>query len=225
MNQTEVLEHVLCLGTGYMFGCFLTAELVARKVAHKSASEIGSGNPGMANIMARLGKKAGLIVLAGDFAKTVLAFAVSGLLIWFFFYRGNPVVPDETAGTSSIVRYLYSDVVLWTGLGVLTGHNYPFWKRFKGGKGVTVTVTWILFFLPLWGILCSVAGGIITLITGYLPLGAFLITLFFIPFAFLYGGTASGIIMSISFILMVIKHYPGLMRILNGTEKREFHKN
>ena len=38
----------LCLAAGYLFGCFLTAEVVARCTAGISARDIGTGNPGMA---------------------------------------------------------------------------------------------------------------------------------------------------------------------------------
>ena len=54
----------LCLLAGYLFGGFLTAEVVARCTAGVSARDIGTGNPGMANIATHLGKKAGLLVLA-----------------------------------------------------------------------------------------------------------------------------------------------------------------
>ena len=64
---------MLCLAAGYLFGCFLTAEVVARCTAGESARQIGSGNPGMANIMTHLGKRAGLLELAGDVLKTAAA--------------------------------------------------------------------------------------------------------------------------------------------------------
>ena len=63
---------------GYFCGCFFTAELVARKYAGKGASELGkTGNPGMANIMASLGFVPGIITLAGDLGKCILAGLVS----------------------------------------------------------------------------------------------------------------------------------------------------
>ena len=58
---------IISLLIGYCFGMFLTADLVALKYTGHNASKIGTtGNPGMANIMANLGMKAGLIVLVGD---------------------------------------------------------------------------------------------------------------------------------------------------------------
>ena len=65
--------RILCLLVGYLLGSFLTAECIARRLTGRSARDLGSGNPGMANIMATLGKGPGFAVLAGDVAKTVLA--------------------------------------------------------------------------------------------------------------------------------------------------------
>ena len=48
MHTNAVLARLLCLLVGYVFGSFLTAEVVARAVAGKSARQLGSGNPGMA---------------------------------------------------------------------------------------------------------------------------------------------------------------------------------
>ena len=52
----------ICLLAGYLLGGFLTAEAVARCLTGKSARALGTGNPGMANITAQLGKAAGFAV-------------------------------------------------------------------------------------------------------------------------------------------------------------------
>lgn len=194
---------VICTVIGYLCGCFLTAELAARLAEGKSASEIGSGNPGMANIMANLGKKAGFFVLAGDVGKTLIAFGVSWLL----------------AG-----GLLGRETFLWAGLGVVLGHNFPFWKKFRGGKGVAVTCTWLIFFMPVWGTVSCIAGGAVVLATGYLPLGAVLIPLLGTCFAFFSQGIMAGIFFLLSFLLMLSRHYRGLLRIVRGTEERKFRR-
>lgn len=194
---------VICTVISYLCGCFLTAELAARLAEGKSASEIGSGNPGMANIMANLGKKAGFFVLAGDVGKTLIAFGVSWLL----------------AG-----GLLGRETFLWAGLGVVLGHNFPFWKKFRGGKGVAVTCTWLIFFMPVWGTVSCLAGGAVVLATGYLPLGAVLIPLLGTCFAFFSQGIMAGIFFLLSFLLMLSRHYRGLLRIVRGTEERKFRR-
>ena len=42
----------LCLLAGYLFGGFLTAEVVARCTAGVSARDIGTGTPGMVYMLA-----------------------------------------------------------------------------------------------------------------------------------------------------------------------------
>ena len=201
------MEHwelaVICTVIGYLCGCFLTAELVARITEGKGASEIGSGNPGMANIMANLGKKAGFFVLFGDVTKTLIAFGVAWLL----------------AGS-----LLGRETFLWAGLGTVLGHNFPFWKKFRGGKGVAVTCTWLIFFMPLWGTVSCIAGGAVVLATGYLPLGAVLIPFFGTCFAFFLQKTMAGIFFLLAFLLMLSRHYRGLLRIARGTEERKFRR-
>lgn len=60
-----ILRLVFSLVLGYVFGNILTAEIVARKVSGKSVFELGSGNPGMANVMTELGFAPGAATLAG----------------------------------------------------------------------------------------------------------------------------------------------------------------
>ena len=76
----EITLRILCLLMGYLLGSLLTAECIARRLTGRSARDLGSGNPGMANIMATLGKGPGFAVLAGDVAKTVLACGLCWLL-------------------------------------------------------------------------------------------------------------------------------------------------
>lgn len=154
MHPDALVARLACILLGYLFGSFLTAEVVARVVSGKSARQLGTGNPGMANIMAQLGKGAGLLTLAGDTLKTVAACGAA-------YYATAPLI-----GQASI---------LYAGLGAVLGHNYPAWARFRGGKGVAVTCTWLVLYLPFWGTLCCIAGGALVLWLGYLPLGAVVI--------------------------------------------------
>ena len=116
----------LCLLAGYLLGGFLTAEVVARCTAGVSARDIGTGNPGMANIATHLGKKAGLLVLAGDVIKTAAA-------CWFC----HQLAPE-----------LGLTALLYGGLGAVLGHNWPIWYKGRGGKGVAVAAGTILAAAP-----------------------------------------------------------------------------
>ena len=48
MHPDSLAARLACILLGYLFGSFLTAEVVARVVSGKSARQLGTGNPGMA---------------------------------------------------------------------------------------------------------------------------------------------------------------------------------
>lgn len=193
----------LSLIIGYLAGCFLTADVISHIFVHESVFSIGTGNPGMANVMACIGKKPGFLVLAGDIVKTLIAFLVT----WILFGRHG-----------------ISDFLLWSGLGVLIGHNWPFWHGFRGGKGVTVTCTWLIIVMPVWGTIACLTGGAVTILSGYLPLGAVIIAWLGSLFAFLTKGTEAGIFFLIAALIMTGKHFPGILGMVRGTEPRHFRK-
>lgn len=138
------------LAVGYVCGSFLTAELVSRHVSGKSAFDVGQGNPGMANIGATFGTRWAAVTLAGDIAKTVLAFAVARVLF---------PADAEVAGTVAVV-------------GATLGHVFPAWHRFRGGKGVATTCAGIILMTPMAGGAAAVVGLLVVLFGGYLCLGA-----------------------------------------------------
>ena len=197
----NIALRILCLLAGYLLGSFLTAEAVARCLTGHSARELGSGNPGMANIMATLGKGPGFLVLAGDILKTVLA-------CWFCWQLAAP----ELGRTA----------VLYAGAGAVLGHNYSLWHKGWGGKGVAVTCAWLILYLPLTGTLCCLVGAGVVLATGYLPAGAVVIPALAVPCAWAQYGPESGLVMLCAALMMLWRHRAGLSRIRQGKEKRFF---
>lgn len=199
----DIAFRLLSLAIGYGFGSLLTAELVTRVRTGHSARSIGTGNPGMANIMKQLGKPAGFAVLAGDTLKTLAACGVCGAVL-------GPHIGREA--------------VLWAGFGAVLGHDFPAWRGFRGGKGVTVTCVWLMVALPGWGLLSCLVGGAVTLITGYLPLGAVVIPALATPFAFVSLGTEGGLVVLAGAVLMLGCHHRGLLRVVRGQEHRAFRR-
>ncbi len=200
-------EKALCLLIGYLFGCILTAELIVKHKTGKSVSEFGTGNPGMANVMRIFGFKTGAAVLAGDLIKTVTAVLICCLL-----FGRSSVLPSG--------KPLGQPAVLWAGLGATLGHNWPVWRRLKGGKGVAVTCMTIFLFSPLWGLVSDVAGMLVVFRTGYLPLGAVVITTLFTVFAGIFYGMEAFIPALVLALIMLSRHYPGLIRSFRGTEEK-----
>ena len=67
---------------GYLFGTFPTADLVARRWSQGSIDlrTAGTGNPGGANAVKVLGKKAGGVVITGDITKGAAASVIGGIV-------------------------------------------------------------------------------------------------------------------------------------------------
>ena len=194
-----MLARILSILIGYCFGCVLTAEIIARKFTGKSASSLGeTGNPGMANIMINLGFVPGIITLLGDIVKCLIAMTVCFLL----FKRTGWIV------------------VLYAGLGCTLGHDFPFWRSFKGGKGVAVSSAAFIIYSPLWGILANIAGMLTAFATKYLNIAGPMIPLFFMVFMFIKGDLEAGILAAVFFALSVCCNLPTILGIFNGTTSK-----
>ena len=195
-----MLARFLSILIGYCFGCVLTGEIVARKFAGKSASKIGeTGNPGMANIMINLGFLPGIITLLGDIVKCLLAMTISCLL----FIKSSGWI-----------------VVMYAGLGCTLGHDFPFWRKFKGGKGVATTSAVFIIYSFLMGLLANIAGMLVAFLTKYLNIAAPVIPLFFMVFMFLKGDVEAGILSAVFSLLALYCNLPTVIGIFNGTTSK-----
>jgi glycerol-3-phosphate acyltransferase PlsY len=194
-----LFSRIISLLIGYLCGCVLTAEIVTRRLTGKPCKELGTtGNPGMANVMAHLGFRPGILVLAGDLAKTVVAVLVSMLL----FHKAGHVI------------------IYYAALGTTLGHNYPFWQQFHGGKGVAASCAGYFLCSPAAGLLSMIAGMLVVFATGYLGLGAIIIAAVFVPFSFGLYGEEAGIIAVIFAVLMLLKHLPSVLGISKRTTEK-----
>ena len=195
-------ERVLCLLIGCLFGSILTAAMIVKLKTGRSVSEFGTGNPGMANVMRIFGFRTGAAVLIGDLGKTIAAALICCLL-----FGRTSVLPDgKPLGQ--------------TALGAVKGHNWPLWRRLKGGKGVAVTCMAIFLFSPLWGLIADAAGMLVVFRTGYLPLGAVVITALFAVFAGIFHGTEACLLAAALALIMLSRHYRGLIRVIQGREEK-----
>ncbi|HCM13197.1 MAG TPA: acyl-phosphate glycerol 3-phosphate acyltransferase [Lachnospiraceae bacterium] len=197
-----ISKIIICLALGYGFGCFSTGYLIG-KLKHVDIRKYGSGNAGTTNALRTLGAKAGVITLAGDMLKAILAIVLVRYVIF-------PEAEDLP---------LY---VLYTGLGVVLGHNYPFWLKFKGGKGIAATggamVAFDPYIIPI-GLLIFVGS---VAITRYVSVGSLLVSILFpIWILIRYPGNIHMLIVALIYtILAFIKHRTNIKRLMMGTENK-----
>ena len=185
---------------GYACGNILTACIVTKKYNGTSPFEIGSGNPGMANVMAQCGFLPGICVLIGDLLKTL----VPCLLCRFVIFSGE----------SGLLACMYA------GLGAVMGHNFPVWHRFHGGKGVSASCAAMFCVHPLLGLLAMIVGMLVVFATKYLSIGAACIPIAFIPVAWYMAGLEGGLIYIAMSLLMFFAHRRDFTRIRRGEEER-----
>lgn len=200
-----------CIAIGYVCGMFLTADVVCRLVVHRSAFEVGDGNPGMANIGHELGRGWAAVVLVGDCLKVLVA----TLICWHFL---------------DILLPLSASLA---GVGATLGHNFPAWHRFRGGKGVSTTCAAIILAWPAAGMVSCLAGLAAVVFGGYLCWGAVTITgvyelfcllqLLVVPTASLSAYVSAWTMLgcaTVLFALMAAAHAPAIRGIKEGGTPR-----
>ena len=114
------MMRLAALAIGYIFGIFQTG-FIYGKLQGVDIRQHGSGNTGATNTLRTFGWKGGVITFAGDCLKAVFAI----LLV-------KAVFGDYFDGDVKVLE-------LYAGMGAVLGHNFPFYLKFKGGKGIACT--------------------------------------------------------------------------------------
>ena len=214
----NILYRVICLVIGYFFGIFQTAYIYG-KVNGIDIRQYGSGNSGTTNAMRVLGKKAGIITYAGDMLKALLC----SVVIRCIFGIGLDVADGEVLV-----------LVLYGGLGVVLGHNYPFYMGFKGGKGIAASTgvgislfDWkiillgILTFAGVTGVTKYVSVGSIVLLAGFAIETIIFSELgIFPPISGTPYRFEAYILVTLFALLAIYKHKPNIKRLMEGTENK-----
>lgn len=204
------MERVICLAIGYVCGLLQTGYLIG-KINHIDIRKEGSGNAGSTNALRVMGWKAGLLTFAGDVLKCVIAIL--------------------------IVRYLFEDsefvplLAMYAGAGATLGHNFPFYLKFKGGKGIAV-LAGLVISTKVWMSPIPLAAFLIAVIfTRYVSLGSLLAyTMFFLEVVTCgelgcFGMEAAYryelyILLFALTVLVWYRHKANIGRLLSGTENR-----
>lgn len=138
---------------GYLLGCSNMA-FYLEKMTKKSIRGGGSGNLGASNTVIRLGWMAGLLVGIHDIGKALLVV-----------YLARWLLP----------QWEYAAVA--AGIACVLGHIFPFYLKFKGGKGFASYVG-VIFALD-WRIALAIIAMIfvVTLITDYIVAATMMTTI------------------------------------------------
>ncbi len=113
----------------YLLGSLSAAIIVSRYFGMDDPRSYGSGNPGASNMLRSGRKDAAALTLIGDALKGLIAVLLATCLQKMF--------------------DLGDGIVAMAALGVVAGHMWPLFFRFKGGKGVA-TALGVMMGMSLW---------------------------------------------------------------------------
>jgi len=208
--------RIYCLIIGYVFGLFQTGYIIGR-INGIDIRSVGSKNAGTTNTLRSLGAKAGAITLIGDAFKCLLA-----ILLCRFLFK-------ESCKDMIVLVSLYA------GLGAMLGHNFPFYLKFKGGKGIACTAGLVISF----GLIPTLLGILIFFstffITHFVSLCSLVLYTAIMILTVIAGETGimglagtlkieAYIIVFIMTVMAFIRHKDNIKRLLSGTERKTYIK-
>ena len=213
-----MLERLICILIGYVFGLFQTSYIIG-KIHKTDIREHGSGNAGTTNALRTFGKKAGAMTLLGDCLKCVFAIVAVRLI---FKEKSADILP------------LLS---IYAAAGCVLGHNFPFYLKFKGGKGIAASsgVVISLMLFPKYCFMFTVFGifffALVARISRYVSLASLIgMAMFFVEFliwGFLGWLPLNGtdlvegtVIVFALAALAFIRHRSNIVRLVQGTERK-----
>lgn len=193
----KFLYWILVPAVGYLLGSLSFSIIFSRGIGRDIRKE-GSGNAGATNMTRVFGWAAGVATLAFDFLK-----AFAAMLL------GRALLGD--AG------------VCLGGMAGMTGHCFPLFHRFKGGKGIStgaaiaLMIDWRVFV----SIFCVFI--IVALISKKVSLGSVCAAVAIVPATIIFAPRAPMVALATyGMVLAVCRHAENIRRLLAGTEP-DFH--
>lgn len=208
------MERVICVLIGYLLGLFQTSYIIG-KLHHTDIREHGSGNAGTTNALRTFGKKAGALTLLGDCLKCVLAVVL----------------------VKMIFRKDYGEILpllsIYAAAGCVLGHNFPFYLKFRGGKGIAASVGMLIAFDWRMLIVAAIVFFTIFFSTHYVSLCSIcayvvsMICMVIFGEMGLYGMDRPHVlemyaVMAFLTLLALYRHRQNIVRLMNGTENKIF---
>ncbi len=200
----NILGYTITALVGYLLGAIPFAVIIA-KCCGVDIFKAGSGNPGATNVKRSCGKFAGNLCFALDAAK---GFAAASFPYWAQ-YLG--------------AKFEQPDVLVFVGLAAaILGHSFSVFIKFRGGKGVAVTIGGLLFAMIVPILIGLVAWVVVFYASRYVSLASIVMAVSLpISSAVCFGGNSIELYIAIAIsAIIVYRHRSNISRLLKGTENR-----
>ena len=196
------MHEILFIGSAFLLGSIPFGYIIYYITEKKDIRSVGSGNIGATNLLRSKGKLAGLITLMLDLLK--------GFIPVFY----------------GLKHFDYPVIIILGAAAVVTGHIFPLFLKFKGGKGVATFVgATLAFSLPGFLVfLCAFL--LMAWITKYVSAGSLagVVAVFFFTL-FTQLVEVSMILLAVT-VLIIVRHRSNLKKIFSGTENKiSFKRN
>ena len=189
------MNYLLIALMGYLLGCSHMAYYLSRlkKVDLRAG---GSGNLGGSNVTVLMGWKAGILTTVHDVLKAMAA-------VWL----ARMLFPDAD----------YAGAV--AGVCAVLGHIFPFYLKFKGGKGFASYIGMILMLNWKFALIIIGLVVLVTVVTDYIVMGT---TLTVVSSPVFFGLTSGSLlvaaILGVASLVILYLHRANYVRIYKGTE-------
>ena len=190
-------QIILSILLGYLLGSLSPSALLS-KLKNENLRKQGTRNLGATNTMLILGKGYGAFVMFFDIAKAYAAVRLAQKLFPLLAYGG-----------------------LIAGCAAVVGHIFPFYMKFKGGKGLAAYGGMILGVDPLLFCLLLVIAVAAIFVTNYslaMPMSATI--LFPILYAIRTRDAVAIVIVTVISILIICKHIPNIAEAIRGEDTK-----
>ncbi len=186
---------IILIISSYLVGS-IPFGLVFGKIAGVDVRAAGSKNIGATNVTRLVGKKFGLLTLCCD--------ALKGAV---------PMLVAQLAGADLTI-------IMACGAAAFSGHCFPVYLRFVGGKGVA-TALGVFLFLDRPAILAGILVFVLLVwLTGYVSLGSICASLVVTAVIWWLHGVGPLLYLAgFVTILVIVKHHGNIGRLVRGEEK------
>ncbi|MBC7987006.1 MAG: glycerol-3-phosphate 1-O-acyltransferase PlsY [Sphingomonadaceae bacterium] len=191
------LAPILALLLGYLLGSIPFGLILTRMGGAGDLREIGSGNIGATNVLRTGHRGLAVATLLLDIGKGFLA-------VWLAARLGaDPKALERLAA-----------------VGVMAGHCFSVFLRFRGGKGVATLLGVALAIEPLYGLFYALVWLMLLWLVRVSSVAG-LSAVVILPLIAVYFGNVFYVMMFTAFALLVIwKHRENVVRLFRGEEPR-----
>ncbi len=179
---------------GYLLGSIPFGLVLTRAAGLGDVRSIGSGNIGATNVLRTGSKKLAAATLLLDAFKGTVACLIAG--------------------------YWGMEAGIMAGFGAFTGHLFPAWLRFRGGKGVATYLGVVLGLAPWMALVFAIVWLALAFLLRYSSLAALVATLAVPVVEYITGDPRLTLLFAVMALITWLKHRANIVRLINGTESK-----